>query len=168
MDNSRYWQDLHSKVWAFRNEMAPVWPTPNTLDALKFCVTEAAEALDADLRINGGYARNHTKEPNLYGELADCALMLLTALGPDWDNVPDIFDAIDEAQWPLDELVGNCADALYWYHISEQGRAPDGWVFEEIVKALIAIRYYADDFNLEAELDKRMARLRAKHMLATT
>ena len=37
--------------------------------------------MDAFLRTNEGYKRNHEKEPNIYGELSDCALMIMTALG---------------------------------------------------------------------------------------
>jgi hypothetical protein len=77
-------RECHAIVWQWRAKLADVWPTPNRLDALRFAVTEAAEAMDAWLRLNGGYARNHDKSLSVEDELADCAMMLLTAAGKDW------------------------------------------------------------------------------------
>ena len=70
--------------------MQDVWPTPDPLDALRFSFCEAGEAMDAYLRTKGGYARNNVKEPDLYGEMADCALMLFTALGPSYSFRPGL------------------------------------------------------------------------------
>ena len=53
---------LHAIVWDFRDEMEGVWPCPNKYDSIRFAVTEAAEAIDADLRENSEYARNHAKD----------------------------------------------------------------------------------------------------------
>lgn len=82
-------RECHAIVWQWRAKLADVWPTPNRLDALRFAVTEAAEAMDAWLRLNGGYARNHDKNLSVEDELADCAMMLLTAAGEKWQpHVP--------------------------------------------------------------------------------
>jgi len=79
-------QQCHTDLWAFREHMGDSWPTPDTLDALRFAVTEAGEALDAWMRANRPqYARNRDRlngEDAVLDELADCAMMLLTALGP--------------------------------------------------------------------------------------
>ena len=72
----------HGLVWQARAELEPYWPTPNTQDALLFALTELGEAVDADLRTNGDYARNRDKDLDVLDELADCAMMLLTAMGP--------------------------------------------------------------------------------------
>lgn len=73
----------HGLVWTARAELEPYWPTPNTQDALLFALTELGEAVDADLRTNGDYARNRDKSLSVLDELADCAMMLLTAMGPE-------------------------------------------------------------------------------------
>lgn len=77
-------QRLHGMVWELRREIGDKWPTPDTLDSLRFAFTEAAEAMDAYLREQGGYARNNAKQMTAHGELAQCAMMLFTAVGPDY------------------------------------------------------------------------------------
>lgn len=72
----------HAIVWAARAELEHVWPTPPPEDALLFALTELGEAIDAHLRTNGDYARNRDKSLDVLSELADCAMMLLTAMGP--------------------------------------------------------------------------------------
>lgn len=69
----------HRIVWHYRAVLEPVWPTPPPDDALRFAHTEAGEAMDAYLRLNGGYARNRDRDLSVEAELADCAMMLLTA-----------------------------------------------------------------------------------------
>ena len=78
-------QHLHTAVWSFRDSMEPYgWTTPCPMDALRFAVTEAAEALDAWLRLNPRYKRNRERQERIEAELADCAIMLITALGRDY------------------------------------------------------------------------------------
>lgn len=73
----------HATVWQYRATLNDVWPTPDTQDALLFALTELGEAVDADLRTNGTYARNRDKSLDVLDELSDMALMLLTAMGPE-------------------------------------------------------------------------------------
>ena len=64
--------------------------------------------MDAFLRTKGGYARNNVKEPDLYGEMADCALMLFTALGPSYQFPPWIrlgFADLDSIAYDVGELL---------------------------------------------------------------
>lgn len=98
---------LQAKFWNFRHMMAPHWFIPETLDAARFAVTEAAEvlktnglweafvafatsrqaqvaaadALDAVLRRNASYSRNTARNMDEINELGDLAMMLLTAIG---------------------------------------------------------------------------------------
>ena len=150
-------QALHAELWAFREEMAGVWPTPEPLDSLRFSFTEAGEAMDAYLRVKGGYARNHAKEPDVLGELADCAMMLMTALGSDYE-----FDRWSTAIPSTLEDIG-----------SEIGvtmlMATTKWRYCEspITGTLWAIAQYPG-MDLPTELRKRMARIRAKHGKADT
>lgn len=73
----------HQIVWNYRAELEPYWPTPDPWDSLLFAQTELGEAIDAYLRSNTLYARNNDRSPDVLDELADCAMMLYTALGPD-------------------------------------------------------------------------------------
>lgn len=71
----------HEIVWKYRQQLEDYWPTPTTEDALLFSFTELGEAVDAHLRSKPQYARNNAKDLSVLDELADCALMLITALG---------------------------------------------------------------------------------------
>ena len=81
-------------LWQFRRRVVSWWPPPDRDDSIRLAVTEAAEALDAWLRLHRPqYARNHDRlnggEEAILFELTDCAMMLLTALGGDEDNAPE-------------------------------------------------------------------------------
>jgi len=76
---------LHRAVWATRRKIKDQWPSPPPDDTLRFSITEAAEMVDAVLRQNPSYKRNHRKQVNLDQEVAHCAIMLLTALGEEFD-----------------------------------------------------------------------------------
>jgi len=77
-------RECHRIVWQYRAELESAWPTPTTEDALLFAFTELGEAVDAHLRSKPEYARNRDKDLDVLDELADCAMMLLTAMGPTW------------------------------------------------------------------------------------
>jgi len=79
--NIAYIQSLHSLVWSYRKRLSNLWPTPNREDSLAFAFTEIGEAVDAQLRQNPVYNRNHDKNVDVESELADCLIMLLTAMG---------------------------------------------------------------------------------------
>jgi hypothetical protein len=70
----------HRIVWQYRNKLERVWPTPGRIDSLRFAFTEAGEAMDAELRKVPQYARNNDRNMSVIEELADCAMMLCTAL----------------------------------------------------------------------------------------
>lgn len=70
----------HGVTWHYRRKLAPFWPTPGRIDSLRFAFTEAGEALDAYLRTIPQYARNNARNMSVPEELADCAMMLCTAL----------------------------------------------------------------------------------------
>lgn len=110
----------HQLVWQRRAELEDVWPTPDTADALRFAFTEAGEAMDAWLRLNGEYARNNEKDLSVEDELADCAMMLLTALrdGGTRDIKPILVADIDR-------LMGICEGvtrAMVKHQIYPMGR----------------------------------------------
>jgi hypothetical protein len=79
---------LHTQVWETRKKIKMNFASPQPDDALRFAVTEAAEVLDAVLRQNPIYTRNHVKVVEMEREVAQVVVMLMTALEEDfdWDN----------------------------------------------------------------------------------
>ena len=74
-------QECHRLVWAFRKEIEPYWATPDPLNSLRYAFCEAAEAMDAWLRAERpNDSRNNERQNDVLDELADCAIMLLTAV----------------------------------------------------------------------------------------
>lgn len=108
--------DTHRAVWATRARIVDRWPTPDYVDSLRFAVSEVGEALDAQLRTDATYRRNHERASSVQEELADVAIMLATALG-EWLPA-DLFGraatarAILGCSNDLDSLPRLVADAL--------------------------------------------------------
>lgn len=106
-------QELHKLVWDFRREMENYFPTPNREDSLAFAFTEIGEAVDAQLRQNPIYKRNNTKEHSVERELAQCAMMLLTAAGeeglrPDFEGYrQDVHWTLRQIAWEVGDLYGD-------------------------------------------------------------
>lgn len=141
-------RDSHAIVWRYRDELQEVWPTPDATDALRFAFTEAAEAMDANLRLNSGYARNNDKTLSVDDELADCAMMLLTAVGPEWNPFPvPGYVFLHPAR--LDNICCDVAHAL-------EGR--------DIVPAIESIAVYLGADNLPARITARLERIKAKRL----
>ncbi len=77
-------QKLHAMVWRFRAVMDPFWATPEPVYCLRYAFCEAAEAMDAWLRQQRpNDSRNNERQPDVLDELADCAIMLLSAVPED-------------------------------------------------------------------------------------
>ena len=145
---------LHAIVWDFRDEMEGVWPCPNKYDSIRFAVTEAAEAIDADLRENSEYARNHAKDMSKEMELGQCLLMILTALG---DELPEC--AYEETHVPIgiiDSVSIFCNEALF---LRATGR------LQSSDQALLVAAYQIIDIlgDAEAVLVQVIDKLRTKH-----
>ena len=150
-------QALHTRVWTFRADMADVWPTPDTLDSLRYSFSEAGEVVSDYLRTTRDHARNNHHEPDVLGEAADCAMMLMTALGPGenyktyspfWEQYDDLGIAVDMlADW-CGGLANKCACKSNWRRSA--------------LSALATIDAMPG-MDLAAELDKRLLRIRAKH-----
>lgn len=85
MDTTKTLQEAYRMVWNFRKMSEGRWPTPTPRDSALYAVTEIAEAIDARLRLeNPDHVRNNERNEDVLAELADAAIMLLTALGPDY------------------------------------------------------------------------------------
>lgn len=151
-------QELHSLVWRFRREMeanGSGWVTPSKHDALRFAFTEAAEAMDAYMRAKGGYARNNEGHDDVLAELADCAIMLMTAANDrslvlyrdDLINGPTIIDDIAIE-------LGTCLQSLQHTESAQHFL---------ISYALTAISLYPG-MDLDTEVKRRLYRIAHKHL----
>lgn len=109
LDTANEIKRTHAIVWQYRTRLQAKWPTPGRIDALRFAFTEAGEAMDAYLRQIPMYARNNNRNMSVPDELADCAMMLCTAL-------PDTYQFRNVQPSPLKPtLDGICfavADAM--------------------------------------------------------
>ena len=88
-------------VWKFRSVVSEWWPTPDKLSATRYACTEGGEVMEAFLRkMRPGDSRNNERNIDMLDEMADLAIMLITALGPDCERLGD-------TQWKLtvDQLV---------------------------------------------------------------
>lgn len=142
-------RECHAIVWRYRAELEPYWPTPTTEDALLFAFTELGEAIDAALRTKGKYARNRDKDLSVLDELADCAMMLLTALGPNFKS--RIFEMVVLHEWASYVLsMASIIDYqfVHQHHISE--------MLQRIATH--------PGMNLPARLTTRLERIKAKRM----
>jgi len=148
---------LHYIVWDLREEIHATWPTPESGTCLRYAFTEAGEAMDAWLRVERpGDVRNHlvvVTSGRVRAELADCAMMLLSALGPEWGN--DWRDS--DCPLSLDQICGSVGTLLFDCVESESN---------QILHIVSAIARYAN-MDLEAELAIRLAKIRAKHVACT-
>lgn len=161
-DTTKVLQQAHAELWAFRDEMGDYWPTPDTLDALRFAVTEAGEALDAWMRANRPqYARN--RERLDYGEavldeLADCAMMLLTAAG--CNHAVDTWWNDKPFSWDVDTITKNVVDQLFGFPGDKSKEFTD--FADDCVWVTWGIATYPG-MDLLPRLQSRYARIRAKN-----
>ena len=140
---------LHKMVWDFRREVEDYFPTPGREDSVAFAFTEAAEALDAVLREDPRYKRNNHKEHCVERELTQCAMMLLTAIGP---RIPKNFsfsDSLPRESSSLNLICFQVATCLLYSS-----------VWQNTLEAVIAIGTRVD---LLSTLPEELDRMRRKH-----
>lgn len=153
-------KECHAIVWRYRAELEPYWPTPTTEDALLFAFTELGEAVDAHLRSKPEYARNRDKDLSVLDELADCALMVLTALGREWE----FKKPLRRKAYPLsDSMWGDLVWSLSnMVDSSDEYQASMGWRLDaDRVLGKIAT---IPGMDLPARLVARLERIKAKRM----
>lgn len=143
----------HEIVWRYRDELKDVWKIPTTEDALLFAFTELGEAIDAHLRSKPEYARNRDKDLSVLDELADCAMMLLTALGKDY-----------VVGWQGDfapyKGMHSWFDYAAKFYMATGWRGVD-WVYTEVLICCIATH---PGMDLPARLTARLERIKAKRL----
>ncbi len=82
----RYLEKFILKIWKERGIKVP-----KTKDAAIFLITEAAEVLDAVMRMESGWVRTNKKEINIGEELADVITMaILTAHSAGVENLYEV------------------------------------------------------------------------------
>lgn len=97
-------------VWRFREQWQAVWKTPSAQESLRYAYHEMGEAVSDLLRETRDDFRNRDRQPQVAVELADVAIMLITALGPEYEYTEDV--ALPEGwadleQWAaFDRLCG--------------------------------------------------------------
>lgn len=125
--------ELRDLIWTYRHRLADRWPTPPPVDALRFAFTEAAEAMDAWLRLQPAYNRNNAKALSVEEELSDCILMLVTALGPAWQ--PPVIGGYSATLEGICAAVADCMLKASWESIF--------WP-KTVEIAIVKIGYYLD------------------------
>lgn len=77
------WVELHrlNRVWREWMDAHSKFVTPDTIDSLRYARIEANEAADLELRQKlPDHARNNERNHTIFGELAQVAMLVLTAL----------------------------------------------------------------------------------------
>lgn len=141
----RAWMDANTK-----------FVTPETLDCLRLALVASTRALDCWLRQkNPDHARNNGREHTVESELADTAMLLLTAL-PGHDDLMRILK--DNPEWGDSNLDSICL--MIGYSIVDY-KHDQPWTVESVT-ALLAIAHYPG-LDLAVELDRCWRRLAEIH-----
>jgi hypothetical protein len=144
---------VHEMVWAFRGLYGGMWPTPGRMDALRFAFCESAEAMDAWLRGQPQYSRNRLKELDVLDELADTAIMLVTALG--YENLGE--GLVEREPVDLDAICGEVA----FVHRCWRKGFGEALVQRSIRLVVAAIALYPG-MELEERVAQRLERIRRR------
>jgi NTP pyrophosphatase (non-canonical NTP hydrolase) len=167
-------QECHKLVWDFRREIKDYWATPNPLDSLRYSFTEAAEAMDAWLRAERpSDSRNNERENDVLDELADTAIMLLTALNFDeiknqtngrYDTEFVFLHAIKPERHRLEVLSSRVANAALSASddFYETSSVYLGWIHDTVMSLGWIASY--PEMELKQRIQARLARIAFKHM----
>jgi hypothetical protein len=141
--------ELHerNKRWRAWMDANTPFKTPDTLDALRLALVASARALEA--WVNQTHARNNERASTINQELADVAMMILTAL----DSEPT--DNGIENGFDIDNLCDAANDAVI------ECRYHNEWVYAANDVFAIVLEY--PGFDLATELDACHTRLGLKH-----
>jgi len=141
---------ITSIVWDFREKNKNWWKTPDKQDSLRYALTEAAEAMDAWLREKRqDDLRNHDcSEDGVLDELADCAIMLVTAMDYPATN------AIEESS--LERLALEIASAL---HLDSPGLKE--FHARNALSVVLAL-FYAANKDIIEYVQSRLRKIEAK------
>jgi len=106
-------EELHKAVFEVRELICNDWPTPGVDDSIMYALTELGEAYDALLRAKRpNDKRRNDRENEIFSELGDCAVMLLTALGPEFCHFSLSKMAVDIKGYSLAAIALQIASCL--------------------------------------------------------
>lgn len=143
---------IHDMVWEFRALYGGLWPTPDRVDALRFALCESAEAMDAWLRQQARFNRNRPKNLDVLDELADTAIMLLTALGYEVQR-----RAVEREQVDLDTI---CGEVAFVFRCLRKGFS---WVMvERKIRETVGDIALYPGMELETRIAQRLERIRVR------
>lgn len=141
-------EKVHKMVWRFRAVMSPHWATPEPIDCLRYAFCEAGEAMDAWLRQQRpGDSRNNERNPDVLDELADCAIMLLSAI----DHEFPVMIGPKGKETLLEQICANCGRLLV-----DDNSYPASFVLADIF-------YYEGMEDLEERVSHRLFKIATKH-----
>lgn len=145
-----------NRAWRRWMDENTAFVTPDILDCLRYALCESAECLDAWLRQkNQSHARNNVREHTVEQELADTAMLLLTAMP---------IEFVEEANRPVSErsdidwIILDISRAVYAFGLPGSSAV---WA-SYAEQALRKIKYYPG-FDLATELAECHRRLAMKH-----
>ncbi len=166
-------QECHRLVWAFRQEIEPYWGTPDPLNSLRYAFCEAAESMDAWLRAERpSDSRNNERQNDVLDELADCAIMLLTALNFDeikkqsngkYDTDFIFLHARKPERYRLEVLSSQVANAALSARndSDETSSVYLGWIHDTVMSLGWIANY--PGMELKQRIQGRLARIATKH-----
>lgn len=147
--------ECHQLVWTWRSHIEEHFPAPTRHHSLLFAVTEAGEALEAILRQSNRYKRRSQKKHSEITEWTQCAMMLLTALGPELPASQHTYYLV----FDVESLVLGVSTALWRYQAGNYEK--------DCLNALASIiRYLHDQFTVDLRytLEEELARLSLIHV----
>lgn len=150
---------VHKMVWAFRALYGGLWPTPGRMDALRFAFCESAEAMDAWLRGQPQYSRNRVKELDVLDELADTAIMLVTALG--YENLGEAL--VEREAVDLDAI---CGEVAFVHRCWRKGFGEA--VVQRALRLVVAAIALYPGMELEVRVKERLERIRRRVVASTS
>lgn len=144
--------ELHqiNQRWRAWMDANTPFKTPSTLDSLRYMDGETREVRDLWMREQLNHARNNGRQSSIYQELADVAMMALTAL-PDGG-----FERTQFMPSDIDFLCSWADSAVIDYRQDN-----DGW--DRFVEGIIAFVDEYPGMDLPAELANCHYRLAWKH-----
>ena len=105
---------LHSMVWEFRGKYSHKFATPDVRRSANFAACEAAETLDAWIRLNTTeFNRAAIRDRKIEEEAMQCAMMVMTALGKGFQyDKEKALDSVVEGKmlWGQLDLVEDLVD----------------------------------------------------------
>lgn len=112
MNYQREIERTHKLIWAAREALEEVWPTPPPRDCLLFAIAECGELIEALVYYENDKYSPNRKQEDFLDELADVVIMILSVKREEAIPVHKYYDGYDrqssiwEAFLMLEEVMG--------------------------------------------------------------